>query len=217
MNEAAGGNIIKSNSMPLNLIIIRSLTMESDIKSLWARIIFSAMRNIDRIISSYDRKIDCLAMQGGINRINYMSTQTLLNKIIDCIYMRQGLSNLKAIYNGVIAQMNPNYVKLLKLKFIKNRKFHEIASELNISIRTVFRHYDKALNQFGCVMKLNGYNDEWLEREYGKDPYIDKIKNKVYEEYRDPDKAQITKRCNNLRKMLDNISVVLNEEIKVNL
>jgi len=189
-----------------------------DIKYLWARIFMTSLRNIDRVIASMDRTVDCLAMQGGsANIINYIPTEQLLEKIIDCIYRKQGLINLKVISEEILKSMKEEYVEILRLKFIKNRKFQDIADNLNISLRTVFRHYEKALSQFACYLKIRGFTDERLNKEYSGDPYIEKIKNKIYEEYRDSDKAIAVRNNNRIKRMLEGISIIYGEEAEIKL
>lgn len=189
--------------------------METKIKSLWARIILTSYRNLERVITSLDKTVDCLAMQ-GFNYRTSQSAEQLMNKIIDHIYRKEGLINLKVITEQIIKCMKAEYVELLELKFLKNTKFHEIADSLNISLRTVFRHYDKALNQFSCYLKLKGFTDEMLEAEYKDDPYIDKIKAKIAEDYRDTDMAMMNRRNMIVKRVLDNISIVCDEQININ-
>lgn len=189
--------------------------METKIKSLWARIILTSYRNLERVITSLDKTVDCLAMQ-GFNYRTSQSAEQLMNKIIDHIYRKEGLINLKVITEQIIKCMKAEYVELLELKFLKNKKFHEIADSLNISLRTVFRHYDKALNQFSCYLKLKGFTDEMLEAEYKDDPYIDKIKAKIAEDYRDTDMAMMNRRNMIVKRVLDNISIVCDEQININ-
>ena len=189
--------------------------METKIKSLWARIILTSYRNLERVITSLDKTVDCLAMQ-GFNYRTSQSAEQLMNKIIDHIYRKEGLINLKVITEQIIKCMKAEYVELLELKFLKNKKFHVIADSLNISLRTVFRHYDKALNQFSCYLKLKGFTDEMLEAEYKDDPYIDKIKAKIAEDYRDTDMAMMNRRNMIVKRVLDNISIVCDEQININ-
>ncbi len=196
-------------------IIIAKYIMKVKIKSLWARIILTSYRNLERVITSLDKTVDCLAMQ-GFNYRTSQSAEQLMNKIIDHIYRKEGLINLKVITEQIIKCMKAEYVELLELKFLKNKKFHEIADSLNISLRTVFRHYDKALNQFSCYLKLKGFTDEMLEAEYKDDPYIDKIKAKIAEDYRDTDMAMMNRRNMIVKRVLDNISIVCDEQININ-
>ena len=187
--------------------------METTIKSLWARIILSSYRNLPRVISSLDRTIECVAMQGFGRRNVYMSTEQVVNRIIDNIYRKEGLLNLKAITDSIIINMRKDYVKLLELKYISNKKFHEIAEELGISIRTVFRYYDKALYQFNCHLIMKGFTNERLEEEYAGEPYLDKIKAKVIEDYRNIDENLETRI--NIKKALMNINLVYGNDVEI--
>lgn len=190
--------------------------MNTNIKSLWARIILQSYKNVDRIVESLDRTIDCVAMQGFNSRTGYATTEQVIEKIIDLTYRKQGLINFKVIAREVMKCMKKDYIKLLNLKFNKNRKFHEIASEMNISLRTVFRYYDKALHQFSCMLKLLGYTDEMLEKEYSSEPFVERIKAKIDEEYRDNDYAIASRNNMKIRRVLDRINIVYSNGVSIN-
>lgn len=189
--------------------------MENNIKSLWARIILTSYRNIPRVVKSLDRTIDCVAMQGMGRKGSYMPADVLIERIIDLIYRKQGLINLKVITEDVISNMSKDYVKLLKLKYLYNKKFQEIADIMNISIRTTFRHYDKALHQFCCILKLKGFSDKKLDEEYKDEPYISNIREKTIKEYITMNQA-INNRQNaiKVKKVLKNINITYEGEIK---
>lgn len=185
--------------------------MDTNIKSMWARIILSTYKNIERVVNSLDRTINCIAMQGANGRNSYISTEKIVNKIIDIIYRKEGLINLKVIADDVLKCMKKEYVQLLKLKFIKHKKFQEIADIQGISLRTVFRHYDKALNQFNNILKLKGFTDEKLNEEYKDEPYLDKIKAKIIEEYRYLDNNK-EKQNKKLKRVLENINIIYDKK-----
>lgn len=190
--------------------------MDTNIKSIWARIILTTYRNIPRIAGSMDRTIDCLSFQGSGSRHSCYSTEQLINKIIDLIYRKQGLINLKVITEEIIKCMNKEYVELLELKYLQGKKFQDIANSLGISLRSVFRHYDKALHQFSCILKIKGYDDEWLEKEYGEEPYLEKIRAKIEEEYRDGNNVVSGRQNVQMQRVITGLNLIytLDSEIK---
>ncbi len=190
--------------------------MDTNIKSLWARIILTTYRNIPRIAESMDRTIDCLSLQNSGYRHSCYSTEQLINKIIDLIYRKQGLINLKVITEDVIKCMNKEYVELLELKYLRGKKFQDIADSIGISLRSVFRHYDKALHQFSCILRLKGYDDEWLNREYKDEPYLEKIRAKIEEDYRDGTDVVVGRHNMQVQRVISGLNLIytLDSEIK---
>jgi len=186
--------------------------METSIKSLWARIILTTYRNIPRIVESIDRTVDCLSLQGSGSRNSCYSTEQLINKIIDQIYRKQGLINLKVITEEVIKCMNKEYVELLELKYLRGKKFQDIADALGISLRSVFRYYDKALHQFSCILRLKGYDDAWLISEYEGETYLDKIRAKIEEEYREGSNISEGKRNMQVKRVLEGLNLLCSLE-----
>ncbi len=181
-------------------------------KYVWAKTILTAYNNIDRVIESIDRTINSIAMRGFGGTYD---TYALIQEIIELQYRKTGLRNLRIIINQVFENMDKKYIELLYLRFDKKKKFADIAERMCISLRSVFRYYDKALIQFSSLIRLNVFNDEFLEKEYEEDSYISRIKKKVVDEYRDVSDTIIKREQNRkIRECISKINLIYDSNNK---
>lgn len=135
------------------------------------------------------------------------SLARLVNSSFKSVHLKNGVSNLQLI--GEIMEINDEKRKMVNMRFIvssalerltdtskqvligrlfKKQTFKELAEEMNTSIRSVYRRFQDAEDEFAHLLKIGGYTESWFEREYGEDKYILPIKERFFE-----DKYLITK------------------------
>ena len=107
---------------------------------------------------------------------NGVSTLTLIGEIMDVTEEKRKIVNLRYIVLSALNNMTEEGRRVLVARMIRKRTFRELADELGLSIRTVFRRFEDAQNEFAHNLKIAGYGESWLENEYGKDPYISRIR-----------------------------------------
>lgn len=143
----------------------------------WAKIILTAYKSIDRVNKSIDESMKVMAMTGFSSKLGYTSSEFLLDKMINALYRKQGIMNLKAIANEVLVELSDYNKKILFYRYINKLTFEEIGKKFDISLRTSFRHHDKALEIFDKILKEKGFSDEFLSNEYSHDIFIVAIEN----------------------------------------
>lgn len=142
------------------------------------RVLLEGYKHLDRLYEALGKSIECL-VNSGYNS-GYIGTTTLIyDKIIEYNYRREGIYNLKAIVNQTLMELSPQNRELLTLHFIEQKEFGEIKDILGVSLRTIFRYYDRALQSFSLSLKKTGFPESRIEAEFGDEPFYIRMKKKV--------------------------------------
>lgn len=96
-----------------------------------------------------------------------LQNEKLFESIIQLNDEKRKICNLKVIITQALEQLSPTHTELLRLRFFEKKTFQEIAKLTNVVIRTVFRRYDSAIEDFENILACAGFDEEWLEAEYG--------------------------------------------------
>lgn len=98
------------------------------------------------------------------------STYNLCNKIIELNSLKADYVNIKVLVDKATAAMDKDARKLLHLRFVKKWKFVKIANYFNVTLRTVFRQYDRAVSGFCLQAERLGYDLNEGEELFGHLP-----------------------------------------------
>lgn len=132
----------------------------------WSKSLLASYRILPKIVKS----IDSYTMSLALGSFSYAgNTLDLMQKIIDNNKRKEALINAKVIVDTTLQDLKPKYREVLELKYLKKYSFEEIAQKSGICLRTVFRRYAFALKSFAAITKAKGYDEEWLEKRYGRD------------------------------------------------
>lgn len=132
----------------------------------WSKSLLASYRILPKIVKS----IDSFTMSLALGSFSYAgNTLDLMQKIIDNNKRKEALINAKVIVDNTLQDLKPKYREVLELKYLKKTSFEDIAKNLGICLRTVFRRYAFALKSFSAVCKSKGYDEEWLDKRYGRD------------------------------------------------
>ena len=137
--------------------------------------------------------IDSSNMQMALGSFSYQgNVLDLIDKMIANNSRKQALINAKVIVDDTLALLKPKHKLVLELRYLKRKSFEQIASLMNICLRSVFRWHELALKQFTSIRIMKGYDDEWLAKYYADDPVFVKC-------FRYCDKQSLTfsRRCEN--------------------
>lgn len=96
----------------------------------------------------------------------------ILDEIADKNREKFRLVNLKVLIDKALCLMLKEDRELLEMRFFKGLKFCDIAKKTDVSLRQVFRVYDRAVESFGFQLEYLGYTAERIEREFGDMPII---------------------------------------------
>ena len=94
----------------------------------------------------------------------------LMNKMIANNSRKEALINAKVIVDETLAMLKPKHKYVLELRYLKRKSFEQIASMMDICLRSVFRWHELALKQFSSICIMKGYDDRWLSKYYADDP-----------------------------------------------
>jgi DNA-directed RNA polymerase specialized sigma subunit len=140
-----------------------------DSSNLWARVVVAAYRGVPLIVEAIEKFIDDAALQSGA-----CDCIVAFDGIAEKMDRKDRLINLKCIADDAVSALNDKAAAVVKSR-IGGVSFEEIAKELGISIRAVFRRYEAALTSMSKHMKSKGFDDEWFSEYFGNERYIEGI------------------------------------------
>ena len=135
----------------------------------WAKTVLEIYRHLETICGAIDDAVKKTSMSGfGVSG----DTRYSADKMIELITKKKKLINLKVLVEKVLVSLNIVDTKILTLFYLDNVKAKDIASMLNMNIRTFFRKKDAGLTRFANSMKLLGYDSEYLYDAYSSEHWI---------------------------------------------
>ncbi len=133
----------------------------------WSKTVLQVYRYLPRITRTYDKLIMSKALNSQFTNstnINFFSTETVADAIINLSQRKITLINLKLLIEKALKSIKPSLARLLILKFIDGKRCIDLADRLGICLRTVFRKINTALNSFSLALKRLGYTEEIIEK-----------------------------------------------------
>lgn len=104
---------------------------------------------------------------GSVHLKNGVSNERLFDEMIEINCRKAKLVNLKVLVDCALAELNDAERRCLTMRIMDKMTFQEISETENVSLRTVFRRFDRAQKAFESVLLRKGYSAEKLESEYG--------------------------------------------------
>ena len=130
-------------------IYLRQISDELKIK-LWIKTLLSIQSTLPEIIKSVDKIIEINASSLSFVTDIYnteKSTFAQVEKVIDLTERKNKLLNLYLISKNLISSVDESDRLFLKRKYVFNWTAEDLASEYQISIRTVFRRIEKLIEE----------------------------------------------------------------------
>lgn len=110
---------------------------------------------------------------------NGVSTEQLIGEILDLTEEKRKIVNLRFIVKKALDKMVDADREILVERIVQKKTFQEIADSHKIALRTAFRRIANAEEDFANNLRLCGYTEDWLEKEYGNDKYIAPIHERI--------------------------------------
>ncbi|MGN0795651.1 MAG: sigma factor-like helix-turn-helix DNA-binding protein [Christensenellales bacterium] len=147
----------------------------------WSNAVLVAYSAIPQIIKTIDFGVQTRIESGfGSKHLRIgISTEELLTDIANLNDSKRKLCNLIYIIDSTLSSLKEIDSQILILRYFKKLTFQEIATEMNVCIRTVFRRHVKAVENFCKTLESSGYGEIWLENEYKTIPMIRAIKKRM--------------------------------------
>lgn len=147
---------------------------------LWLKSLISVQSNLPEIIISLDKVIEANA-----SSISFMSdiynkekgTFAQVEKVIDLSERKNKLLNLYVISKKLLSELKEPEKTFIKRKYVNNWTAEELASEYEISTRTVFRWSEKLLEKIYIFTKNKNWSLNFINTQVKDEPWLyDKFK-----------------------------------------
>ncbi len=172
-------NTIQENNLKQTLLsnYIKSLDDEKRMK-FWIKTLLSSYGIFPEIIKTIDKIIELKASSVSFasDIYNFTSTYNQVEQVIDLTERKNYLLNIHCICNKILESVNKSDFEFLEKRFVYNWKTEELASEFNISTRTVYRRIEKLIDDIYLTLKANNWstrfiesqikNEDWLKQRY---------------------------------------------------
>ena len=147
----------------------------------WIKTLFSTYGNIPEVIKAVDKIIEIQASSMSfINDIYGTEKSTLyqVEKVIDLSERKNNLLNIYLITKNMLAAVGDEDRLFLERKFVFNWTADELATEYNVSTRTIFRKIERLIDTVYLSTKRKNWslkfitlqvkNESWLNEKYKK-------------------------------------------------
>ena len=156
----------------------------------WCNTALVAYSALPKIVKELDFSLSRLVKSSfkSVHLKNGVSNLQLIGEIMEINDEKRKIVNMRFIVTTALERLSDTSKHVLIGRLFKKQTFKELAGEMNMSIRSVYRRFQDAEEEFAHLLKIGGYTESWFEREYGNDQYILPIKERFFE-----DKYLITK------------------------
>lgn len=138
----------------------------------WSKSLLSAYKILPMLTKIIDRS----NLSKALGSFSYAgNTMDIVRGILNNNRRKEILINAKVIVDNALASIKPAYRRILELKYLRKMKSEDIAKEEGMSLRNVFRRQALALEAFSKYCIAKGYDCEWLEKRYAKEPVFAKL------------------------------------------
>ncbi|MBR4800705.1 MAG: sigma-70 family RNA polymerase sigma factor [Clostridia bacterium] len=150
----------------------------------WSNTALVAYSALPKIVKELDFSLSRLVNSSfkSVHLKNGVSTLQLIGEIMDVTEEKRKIVNLRYIVSTALDRMSDFSKQILVNKIMKKMTFKEISLELDMPIRTVFRRFEAAQEEFAHNLKIAGFGENWLENEYGEDKFIAPIRERFLAE-----------------------------------
>ena len=132
-------------------------------QSVLAEAMLKSYSNLVVLAEAIDKKIMNFTT---IQCVKDLSALELSNKIIDMMQKKILMCNTKVLVERVFKQLDKDLARLLILHYVDNMTIEKLASHFNISLRTAYRKFARAKEDFVNLLTLNGYGEKRLNEMY---------------------------------------------------
>ncbi len=169
-----------------------NLTEEQKMK-FWIKTLLSSYSTFPEIIKTIDKIIELQASTVSFSCDIFngsKSTYDQVERVIDLTERKNSLLNIYLVTQKMLKKVSAEDYDFLEKKFMYNWKIDELANELNVTPRTVYRKIEKLIEEIHQNLKLCNWtlkfielqvkDEGWLKDRYKKQ-VIDYFKSNNYE------------------------------------
>jgi len=153
--------------------------------NVYIKVLLEAYKSIPNIISVIDRIIEqrasTLLPSSSIYGTSYLCTIKEINKVIDLGLRKDKLLNLYVIIEKMLECLSEKDRKFVILKFVQKNTTSEIAKEMQVTERTIFRKSQKTIEEIGISMLKQNWSSEFIRMQIDNEPWLVDLFNKMKE------------------------------------
>ena len=152
--------------------------------SLYVKVLLDAYRSIPKIIGIIDRMIESKASTISYSNVYGSSYETYsqVDKLISMGERKNKLLNLYVMIEEMLKSLNDIDRKILILKFVRHDTVNEIAEEINLTERSVYRKIIKIVNNLALFMIEKNWGVNFIKNQLGDEPWLTELYNKKKKE-----------------------------------
>lgn len=141
---------------------------------LWCNTVLVAFSAMQKIVKDYDFAFKSRLQSSfmSVHLKNGIPTQTLVKEMLEINRRKLRLLILRDTVNTALGALPPSEKDILVRRFLKGETFQEIALRQDISIRTAFRRFDKAREDFCHALEAVGFTEKHFRETYLSDPAV---------------------------------------------
>lgn len=108
-----------------------------------------------------------------------VSNEQLIGEILKLTEEKRKIVNLRYIANLALNGISAEDRQILTDRIINKKTLQTISDGYGIALRTVFRRLSSAEQAFSRALSREGFNEIWLEKEYGNSKFIAPIHQRI--------------------------------------
>lgn len=153
-------------------------------KKNWSNTVLVAYSLLPKIVRDLDNTICSLVNLGFKSKHIQMgiSTESLIGEIMKYTNEKQQLVELHVIVRDALRELQELDRCMLAMRINRKMTYQQIATEQNVSLRTVFRRVAAAHDKFAAKLAFRGYTESWLEKNYKENTYIAPVREQLMSE-----------------------------------
>ena len=152
----------------------------------WIKTLLSTYNNIPEIIKAVDKIIEIQASSLTFISDIYnteKSTFSQVEKVIDLSERKNNLLNIYLITKNLFSSLSEEERLFIERRFIFNWTADELATEYEVSTRTIFRKIEKIIDKIYASTKRKNWSLKFITMQIKNEHWLNEKFNKIVKDY----------------------------------
>ena len=152
----------------------------------WIKTLLSSFSTLPEIIKTVDKIIELQASSMSFCSDIYNregSSYCQLEKVIDMSERKNNLVNLYVLIKELYRSLDIENAEIIEKKYLYGYSCEDIAKELGVSTRTIYRRIDKIVDQIYDTCKMRNWSLAFIESQLKDEGWIKERFIKIVTEY----------------------------------
>lgn len=138
---------------------------------IWSKALLKSYSNLSRLANNIDGRVFTLAHSMSNARYGN-TTEIVADKILKYVDKKVTLCKTKVLIEDILMKLNDKYATVLKMRFVDNKSYEEIANYFGVCVRTIRRYLAEAIKHFSFNLKVKSYTPETLSKMYENEKWM---------------------------------------------